>query len=288
MRYEGTVYRPPSEANSLIVQVTIGCAWNHCTFCAMYKDKTFRIRDEDAIIEDLRQAAHQFPDTRRLFLADGNAMVLPTTQLRKICLEAKALFPKLHRISAYATAQDLLQKSEAELQDLNAAGLSLLYIGLESGAPEVLRAIKKDFTPESFISACQKAQRAGMRLSITLIAGLSEKEKCEENAIATAQVISAVKPNYVSYLTLYLESGAPLYADWQSQKFSLPSAAEALAEIRIFLKHVDADRCVFRSNHASNYVSLSGTLNRDRKPLIETIDRALQDAHFRPESWRAL
>lgn len=288
MRYEGTLYRPPSEARSLIIQATIGCAWNQCTFCSMYKDKQFRIRKEADILKDLQEAARYAPDTGRLFLADGDAMVLPADQLVRICEEAKRLFPKLHRISAYATARDIIMKSPEELQAIYDAGLSLLYIGLESGAPEVLKDIKKDFTADAFVAACRKAKEAGFRLSVTLIAGLSDQADTAAHATATAEVISAVKSNYASYLTLYLEPGAPLYDDLEAGHFALQTPAETLEEIRVFLSHVDADGCVFRSNHPSNYVSLAGTLNRDRARLIETIDHALKDARFRPENWRAL
>lgn len=288
MRYVGTVYRPPSEAASLIIQVTIGCSSNTCTFCSMYKDKPFAIRPLSDCLEDLEAAAAHYPATEKLFLADGDALCLPTAHLVQICEAAKRLFPRLKRITAYATAQDILNKTPEALRTLHEAGITMLYIGLESGNDAVLRAICKNTTADRFIQAGRQAIDCGFELSVTLIAGLQALAPDEDAAHDSARVISAVVPHYVSYLTLYLEPGAPLYDAWQAGQFHLPTPADTLTEIRTFINHVDAPGCVFRSNHASNYVSLRGTLNDDRNSIIETIDHALAQARFRDEAWRAL
>lgn len=288
MNYEGTVYRPPSERNSLIFQVTIGCAHNTCTFCSMYKDKSFRVRPKEDVLAEIREAGRHYGQVRRIFFADGDALVLPTDTLLAYAQEAKASFPKLQRIGIYATVQDILRKSPEDLAALKEAAISIFYIGLESGSPDVLKAIQKDIKPEDFALACQKARAAGIRTSVTVVAGLGQAQNRQRDAQLTAQAISQAQPNFLSYLTLYLEPGAPLYDDLQAGTFSLPTPEESLEEIGYFLQEVDAPGCIFRSNHPSNYIALAGTLNKDRDRLLNDIAQALENENFRPEFWRAL
>lgn len=284
----GLLYRPPSEGKHPIVRVTSGCAYNLCTFCSMYKGVPFRIRTEAAVQKDIERLAHAFPDAQRIFFADGDALTVPTGQLLRYIAFAREQFPNLSRVAAYATVQDILRKDPMELAALYDAGLTLLYVGLESGDNRILKRIRKGITKNTFIAAGQKVKRAGMALSVTLISGLAEKKELESAAYESADAITQVKPNYVSWLTLYLEPSAPLYDKWQNGDFSLPTPEESLVEIGAFLSKVDAEGCIFRANHASNYVPLRGTLNEDRQALLNHIDCALKNHDYRPEWARRL
>ncbi len=284
----GPLYRPPSEGKHPIVRITAGCAYNLCTFCSMYKEVPFRIRTETAVLKDIESLAHAFPYARRVFFADGDALTVPTEQLLNYITYAKQKFSNLDRVAAYATVQDILRKEPEELAALYDAGLTLLYIGLESGDNRILKRIRKGITKNTFIRAGQKAKAAGMALSVTLISGLAQENERESAAYESADAISQVKPDYLSWLTLYLEPSAPLFDKWQDGKFTLPTPEESLIEIGAFLSKVNAEGCVFRANHASNYVPLRGTLNRDRQALLKHIDRALKNHDYRPEWARRL
>ncbi len=288
MRYYGDVYRPPSEASSLIIQATIGCAHNDCTFCYMYKDEPFIVRKIEDIIEDLETIREYFPRFRRIFIADGDALVLKTDHLVQLLDYINDNFPNVERISSYATAGDINRKSVEELKTLYDKGLKMLYIGFESGDEEILKDIKKGLTVEDYVSAMKKCKEVGFLSSITIIAGLGGVDKMEQNAVNTAKLITMTKPDYVSYLTMRIYNNAPIYKDYVSGKFKMPSADEILYEMKLFLENVDSQGTIFRSNHASNYVSLKGNLNEDRKRLIELIDETLENRNFRPDYLRGL
>lgn len=288
MQYYGTVYRPPSEARSLIIQCTIGCAHNTCEFCSMYREKQFRMRPQEEILADLAECAEQLPWIEKLFLADGDALVMPTPRLLEIIRFSKARFPALRQITCYATARDVLRKTEEELISLREAGLDMLYIGLESGDDEVLRRMKKDLTREEFVAACKKAHAAGLKLSVTMILGLAERAGSERHAELTALAITEAKPEYAAFLSLQIEPDAPLYEDVRAGRFHLLTDEEAMAEMAHFLRHVDSEGTVFRSNHASNAVAVGGTLNRDREKMIRTIEEASRRGLFRPREMRGL
>ncbi len=288
MQYYGDVYRPPSEARSLIIQCTLGCAQNTCTFCSMYKEAGFHVRPQEAILNDLRECAAELPGLRRLFLADGDAFVLPTDRLLEILHASTRWFPSLERITAYATVNDILRKSDPELRALHDAGLDMLYVGLESGSDRILEQIHKAQTQESYVEACEKAHRAGLRLSVTLIFGLGEQAGSEEHIRESARAISRSKPEFVSFLTLHLSPGAPLYDEVQAGRFHLATDREILDEMRSFIRQVDSEGTVFRSNHASNPLSIRGTLNADRESMLEQIDRAEREGGLRPLFWRQL
>ena len=202
MRYEGTVYRPPSEASSLIIQLTIGCARNTCTFCAMYKDKTFRVRDLQEVVEDLEMARkyYQRIKVRRIFLADGDALIVKTQDLLYILNKCKEYFPEVERISVYGAPKDIIHKTPEELKQLKEAGLDMVYMGLESGDDQVLKEVKKGVTAAEMIEAGQKVRAAGMVLSMTIISGLGGKKLMREHALNSAKVISAIKPEFVGFL----------------------------------------------------------------------------------------
>lgn len=289
MRYEGMVYRPPSEARSLIVQLTIGCAHNKCSFCTMYKDKQFRVRKLSEIKEDFAEASRRYGRERlRIFLADGDALVMKTKDLLEIIQYAKECFPRAERISSYGTPGDVLRKSEEELIALRKAGLELIYMGAESGDDVVLEQINKGVTREEIIAAGQKLKKCGIGTSITLISGLGGKERLKEHALESADLISKMKPDYVGFLTLMLDEPAPILKEIREGRLTLLEPEDVLAEMRLFLQHVDSEGTVFRSNHASNYIVLRGNLNRDIPSMLEYLDEVEAQRRFRPERYRAL
>lgn len=286
MQYYGNVFRPPSEARSLIIQATVGCAHNKCSFCYMYKDDNFIIRPLEDIKKDLIEMSQYGSYWRRIFLADGDALVLKTSDLLEILKTIKQYYPNIERVSSYATAGDINRKSIEELKALRDAGLEMLYIGFESGDDEILRKINKGLTYKDYVSAMAKCKEVGFKTSITIIAGLGGVELMEQNAKGIAKIISETKPDYVSYLTMRIYKNTPLYLDYINGKFNMPNAEEILQEMKIFLENVDSEGTIFRSNHASNYVLLAGTLNEDKKGLIEAIDKTLKKKNFVPEVLR--
>lgn len=289
MKYEGVVYRPPSEARSLIVQLTIGCAHNSCTFCTMYKDKTFRIRPVSEILADFEEGAALYGSrVRRIFLADGDALVMKTEELLEILDFAVKKFPYLERISSYGTPGDILRKTEEELKQLRKAGLELIYMGAESGCEQVLEDIRKGVSRDEIIRAGKKLKACGMDASVTLISGLGGRKLLEEHAVDSASLISEINPRYVGFLTLMLDETAPIMEKIRNGSMELLSPQEVLEEMRLFLKHVHSPGTIFRSNHASNYIALKGTLDRDIPHMLDLLDEVEKEQRFRPEGFRAL
>lgn len=291
MRYSGTVIRPPSEADSYILQVTYGCSHNRCTFCGTYPDKPFQVRLFDEVREDIALARRVLPATRRVFLADGNAMVLSASRLIPILDALAAAFPDLQRVSIYANARDLLQKSRDDLRRLRERGLRLVYLGLESGHDEVLRRINKGSTAAEMIEAVRHAQAEELRVSVIGLLGIGGTELSAEHAEATGRVVSAMDPRYLSMLTLMLVPGTPLHQQWREGAFQPLEPEALLSELRQVISHLDGlAGCIFRTNHASNYLPLAGTLPKDKPRLLATLDAAIRGGRsgLRPESWRAL
>ncbi|MBW9156624.1 radical SAM protein [Clostridium tagluense] len=289
MRYEGVVYRPPSEAHSLIVQVTIGCSHNGCSFCGMYKEKKFRIRDLKEIIEDLEQAKLNYGLIKKIFLGDGDALVLETNKLKSVLSKIRELFPECERVGIYGTSNDILLKSLDELIELKEFGLGIVYLGVESGSNEILKSINKGVTAGEMIMAGRKVKESGIKLSATLISGIGGRAKIREHAIESAKLISAINPDYLGLLTLMLESGTPIYEDAQKGVFHILTPEEIMYETREFLQNVEVDGCVFRSNHASNYMALSGILPGDKNQLLQDIDLALKGEYrYKQEEYRRL
>jgi len=291
MRYQGTVIRPPSEADSYILQVTLGCSHNKCTFCGTYRDKRFKVRPSEEVLEDIGVAAARMPQTRRVFLADGNALVLSTRKLVEILDSLGTAFPLLRRVGIYANARDILGKSDADLATLHEKGLEIVYLGLESGSDEVLRRVHKGATAAEMVEAVQKVKRAGMRVSVIALLGIADADLSAEHAEATGRVVSAMDPQYFSLLTLMLVPGTELHAQAQSGQFKLLEPEELMVEMRGVLANMSSlTRCIFRTNHASNYLPLSGTLDRDKQRLLDLIDRATAEGRtaLRGEEWRAL
>ena len=239
MEYEGTVYRPPSEARSLIIQVTVGCAHNRCTFCNMYKAKDFRVRSMEEIMEDLREAHNSYGAyVQKVFLADGDALVLQTEKLLEILKAVRELFPNCTRVASYGTAQDILRKSEEELKSLQKAGLRIVYVGAESGDDEILASICKGVTAEELKAAGQKLKRCGIQTSVTLISGLGGRSKVEEHARSCAELISAMNPDYASFLTLRLYEGTPMYDDVVTQPELYKKTISNIQEVLPLLEQV--------------------------------------------------
>ena len=291
MRYHGTVIRPPSEARSYLLQVTLGCSHNRCTFCGTYPDKPFRARPEDEVLEDVALAGVQLPDTRRVFLCDGNALVLSTGRLVRVLDALASSFPLLSRVGIYANARDLLCKSDADLVTLREKKLQIVYLGLESGSDEVLRRIDKGATAAEMVEAVRKAKRAGIRVSVIALLGIGGADLSAEHAQQTGRVVSAMDPHYLSMLTLMLVPGTKLHRQRESGRFHLMGPEDLLTELHQVVTHLDGlSRCIFRTNHASNYLPLAGTLSRDKARLLAVLDQARSGGGpaLRPEEWRAL
>ena len=288
MEYEGRVFRPPSEAYSLIVQATIGCSHNQCTFCDMYKEKRFRIRRLEEVKSDFDLARAQYRRVERIFLADGDALMCRADHLAELLQYIRTLFPECERVTSYGSPKSILVKTPEELRMLHELGLEMVYLGLESGSGEVLRRVNKGETAAEIIRAGQMVRNAGMKLSVTAIAGLGSTELSEEHAVQTARALSEMRPEYIGLLTLLFELPTPLMQDWQEGRFYLMNPVEIAAETLILLENIDSEGSVFRANHASNYVNLAGTLNRDREAMCARLRAALDGkVHFRSEAFRA-
>ncbi|WPC39301.1 radical SAM protein [Clostridium sp. JS66] len=289
MEYEGIVYRPPSEAYSLIIQVTIGCSHNKCSFCSMYKDKKFRIRSLEEVYKDLHEARKLYSNVERIFLADGDSLVLKTEMLEKILLKIKKLYPECKRVSAYAAPKDILKKSENELENLKKLGLKILYMGIESGDDEILQKICKGVTCSEIIEAGKKVKNVGIKLSVTLISGIGGKYKWKKNALGSAKIITSIDPDYVGVLTLLVEPGTKMYEEVNSGDFKLLNPKEIMLETLEFIKNINVTNCIFRSNHPSNYVALRGTFPQDKEKMIDLIEDVINGKYeYRPERFRAL
>ncbi len=278
MRYEGDIYRPPSEAYSLLIQVTIGCSHNKCTFCSMFKSKQFRVRQVSEVMEDLETARATYRKVERIFLCDGDALCLATDKLLVILDRIKELFPECRRVSVYGSAKDVLRKSQQELRTLSEHGMGMVYLGAESGSDKVLADICKGVSRDEMIEAVHRIEDAGIPASVTFISGLAGKEGWEDHAIETGKMISEMNASYVGLLTLMLDSRAPIVDKINRGELTLLSAEEVVAETYLLLKHANPSKeCVFRSNHASNYVSLRGNLPFDKPRMMDQLQRAMEN-----------
>ena len=287
MRYYGAVYRPPSEAYSLIVQVTYGCSHNTCAFCSMYKEKRFALRPLDEVLEDFHIARQTYRHVDKVFLADGDALVRKASELYTILDTIRELFPECERVTSYASPASIRIRTDEELRTLRAKGLTMVYMGLESGCDEVLKLMRKGHMSAEIIEMGQKVRRNGIALSVTAITGLGGPELLEQHAIETARAFNAMNPEYIGILTLVVEEGTPLQ-DWVREgKFRLLTPAQVLQETKLMVENFDSPGSVFRMNHASNYLSLKGTLNEDKEAMLSQIRQAEQHMEtLRPEGWR--
>lgn len=290
MRYEGDIYRPPSEAYSLLVQVTIGCTHNKCTFCKMYKDKKFRVRSLDEVLEDLAWARKQYRRVERMFLCDGDALALSNNRLMPILQYISENFPECQRVTVYGRATDVLKKTDEEMRELYEAGLTMVYIGAESGSDKVLKDVCKGETRQQLIDGVKKIEASGMQASVTFISGLAGKDGWREHAIETGTMISEMGASYVALLTLLVEPTVPMAKDIESGKLKLLTAEEVLEETLLMLENTNVTKkCVFRSNHASNYVSLRGNLPDDKEKMMDILRKAMSNkSMLKSDMFRAL
>jgi radical SAM superfamily enzyme YgiQ (UPF0313 family) len=292
VRYHGAVIRPPSEASSLIVQVTYGCSNNTCDFCGTYLDKPFGVRPFDEVVDDvigLPASARQ--RVRRVFLADGDALALSPGKLHDILDLLHRALPNLERVASYANARNLLAKSVPELSSLRDEGLELLYLGLESGDDQTLADIHKGMTVGEQIEGCRRASDAGIELSVTAILGLAGSERSATHGRATGEALSAIDPEYIGILTLMLTPGTEMDRKVASGELVLPDSIGMLRELREIVAHLKVSDCVFRSNHASNYLPVGGHLPQDKATMLAALDKVLrapEAVQLRPESWRLL
>jgi radical SAM superfamily enzyme YgiQ (UPF0313 family) len=290
MKYEGMIYRPPSEANSLILQVAVGCSYNGCTFCHSFQGKTFRIKSFEEIKEDIDEVSIYGP-IPRVFLADGDALIIPQKDLVRILSYLKQKIRGLERVGIYANAVDVLKKDVDELKELNELGLGILYLGLESGNPEVLRRIRKNATVQQMIRAAKRVKEAGILLSVTVLLGIGGVELSREHAEDTGKVLSEMDPAYVGALSLIIVPGTPIEQDLASGRLVLPTPFELIKELGAMIANCSFTDCFFASNHASNYLPLRVRMPAEKEKALELIRKVLERKDpelLRPEYMRAL
>lgn len=287
--YDYPLYRPPSEAYSLIIQATVGCSQNKCTFCSMYKSKKFTIKPLEQIKKEIDFFRIYVKKAERIFLADGDALIMPMKILKEIFIYINEKFPEAERISLYGSPKSILLKTPEELLELKNLGLGLIYLGVESGSDKILSSVKKGVSREEIIAAGKKVKKVGIPLSVTAIAGLGGKENSIEHAVETASLISEINPDYFGVLTLMLEEGTELLEEYKKGNFIPLSSSEILEETKLMIKNINVkEKCIFRSNHASNYVSLKGTLPYEKENILKTIDYALKNNEIKSEFLRRL
>jgi radical SAM superfamily enzyme YgiQ (UPF0313 family) len=289
MHYEGTCIRPPSEAYSILLQVTVGCSHNKCTFCGTYKDKRFRIKDDRIILSDILFASKYMKRQDRVFLMDGDALIIPQRRLMWILDRIREHLPWVKRVGAYANAKSIKMKSLDELIQVRENGLGILYLGVESGDEEILKEVHKGTSAESLIKMGRKVKDAGIKLSVTVLLGIAGRQRSLRHAKATGELLSAMDPNYVGALTVMLIPGTPLHEDYISGRFKVPTERELLQELREMIASTDLTRGLFFSNHASNYLPVRARLPKGKQEALDQVDAALRgEIDLRPEWMRAL
>ena len=289
MNYEGNIIRPPSEAHSIILQVTVGCSHNKCTFCGAYKGVRFRIKDMATINSDIAFASRYCINQKRVFIADGDALIVPSPKLEEIFCSIRQNLPWVNRISLYGNTKSILRKSVKELQKLKELGLDRIYMGLESGHDPILKNINKGVDAGQMIRAAEIIREVGLFFSVTVLLGIAGKAQSIDHAIETGRVLNKMKPNQIAALTLILLKNTPLYNDFISGSFLLPARNMLLEELKMLVESIDLDRVQFQANHASNYLPVSGRLSRDKEWILNAINEGLNGRlHLKAECQRAL
>jgi radical SAM superfamily enzyme YgiQ (UPF0313 family) len=289
MHYEGTIIRPPSEALSILLQVTLGCSHNKCTFCGTYKDKRFSIKDDQTILADLQFAAKYMVNQKRLFLMDGDGLIIPQPKLVWILDMIKNYLPWVRRVGAYANAKSIMMKSDEDLVQLKEKGLGIVYLGVESGDNKTLQKVCKGTTAENLIKQGRRIKEAGIKLSVTVLLGIAGRSDSLKHARATGKLLSAMDPNYIGALTVMILPNTPLDDDYRAGRFELPDTRELLLELREMFKHTYLSGGLFMSNHASNYLPIKARLPKDREKTLDLIDAALRgEIDLKPEWMRGL
>jgi radical SAM superfamily enzyme YgiQ (UPF0313 family) len=283
--YIQPLFRPPSEARSLILQVTNGCSWNRCTYCDMYTEpqKKFRPRSQDEVLAEIRACAGQGMAPRRIFLADGDALVLSMRRLRIILTEIRACFPALQRVSSYCLPSNLKNKSDEDLQELEALGLKVIYVGAESGDDDVLRQVDKGETYATTAQALLRARAAGIKTSVMILNGIGGKSLSEQHALASARLVNETQPDYLATLVLTFYGGRGRFDNGFDKRFEELDTVDLCREMRSFVGATELDNTIFRSDHASNHLVLKGVLGRDRERLLRQIDAAIVHFSDHPE-----
>ncbi|OLS29681.1 MAG: hypothetical protein ThorAB25_15060 [Candidatus Thorarchaeota archaeon AB_25] len=272
LQYEGSIWRPPSEAGSLILQATVGCSHNACIFCVSYKQKKYRVRGAVGVQSDLDSLHLDYKRrVRRVFLADGNALAMSTNELIETLNVLKPELPSLERVGVYGYAKDVRDKSVDDLRRIKDAGLGIVYLGLETGDDDLLRWSRKGVDSEENIKACKKIREAGIPLSLTIILGLGGYEHSERHAKATASVLNEIDPEYIGALTLMTPPGTRISEMVQTKEFVPMDAMDILKELKLLVEDLDLSSCVFRTNHASNYLPVRGTLNADKEAILKVL-----------------
>ena len=291
MKYEGMIFRPPSEADSLILQVTVGCSYNRCTFCGAYQGKRFRIKSFEEVKEDIDEASSYRSRIQRVFLADGDALTIPQKELLRILDHLKVKLNRVERVGIYANAKDILQKDVEELKELRSSGLGILYLGVESGNREVLKRIKKNATVDQLIRAGRRVKESGILLSVTVILGIGGIELSQAHAEDTGKVLSEMDPDFVGALSLMVVPGTPIEREIETGALILPTPFGMIQELEAMIQNGQFTRCFFASNHASNYLPLRIRMPEEKEEALRRIREVLQrkdPALLRPEFLRAL
>lgn len=291
MRYEGNIFRPFSEANSYLLQCTIGCSHNRCTFCGMYKDKKYRIRSLDEIKTDIKMAREHYGDVEKVFLCDGDAIAIETSILLEILDELYSSFPSLRHVGSYVGAGSTLKKDLSELAALRAAGLTKAYLGVETGDEQLLQDIHKGVNYAQMLQAGQNLVNCDINLSVMVLLGLAGKERSYEHALATARICNEMKPQYLAALTLTPVPGTALYRQIQEDKFTQLDPYETLEEMKVIFENIYIDNLKFVGSHASNYLPIKGTLQKDKMEMLKTVEHVLRtrdERYLRSEKMRGL
>jgi radical SAM superfamily enzyme YgiQ (UPF0313 family) len=292
MRYEGNIFRPFSEANSYLLQCTIGCSHNQCTFCGMYKDKKYRKRSLAEITEDIAMAKDSYGDVEKVFLCDGDAIALETNMLLAILKKLYQTFPSLRHVGSYVGPQSTLSKSIEELNALRNAGLTKAYLGVETGDDELLKKVKKGVDSDQMLQAGKNLVAAGINLSAMVLLGLAGKgEVSRRHALATAKICNEMKPQYLAALTVTPVPGTVLYSQLERGEFKLLDPFETLEEMKQIFENITADNMKFVGAHASNYLPVTGTLQKDKQKMIAMVDAVLEnrdESLIRPDYMRGL
>ena len=291
MKYEGDIIRPPSEAYSLLLQVTVGCSHNRCTFCPSFKDKRFRIKSLDEIVEDLQYAARRIRHVEKLFLCDGDALIIPQERLIEILEAIRTHLPGVRRIGTYANAKSLRKKSVEELGALKDRGLGIIYLGIETGNEEMLGKIRKGATYDQIVQAGRKVKEAGITLSVTVLLGIGGVEQSRQHALDTARILTDIDPDFAGVLTVMVVPGTPLHEEAEAGSFVLPDTFDLLRELGLIVENSRFSRCFFTANHASNYLPIRARLPEDRERvlrLIREVVRRGDPSALRPEFLRGL
>lgn len=291
MKYDGSIIRPPSEAASLLLQVTVGCSHNKCAFCAAYKVKRFRIKSFEEIEEDILEAVRYRGRFDRVFLCDGDALIIPQKRLVEILQSIKKNLPWVVRIGTYANAKSILKKTPEDLKELKELGLGIVYLGVETGNEEILKKVQKGVGAEKMIAAGRRIKESGIELSVTILLGIGGREKSNEHACDTAKLLTAIDPDYVGALTVMVVPGTPLYEELQAGRLVLPDTFGFIQELGMIIAQSNFTDCFFTSNHASNYLPIRARMPQEKEKTLEKISSVIKSGDhgkLRPEYMRGL